>query len=173
MAQLELAAKTGAPVKTIDNVLIILEHDERLKRRIYYDDFANRNYTQGALPWTAERQRRTWTDTDDAGLRHYLERAYGITGADRIYDATQLCALKNRQNKVQQYLTGLAWDGKKRLDTLWIDYFGAEDSAYIRATARKSIVAAVARVMEPGVKYDYMPILIGKQGTGKSTFYAY
>jgi predicted P-loop ATPase len=63
----------------------------------------------------------------------------------------------------------LEWDGVKRLDTLFIDYLGAEDNAYTRAVARKSLTAAVARVMTPGAKYDYMPILAGPQGIGKST----
>jgi len=46
---------------------------------------------------------------------------------------------------------------------------GAADTAYTRAVTRKSIVAAVARAMVPGCKYDTMPILAGPQGLGKST----
>jgi len=57
-----------------------------------------------------------------------------------------------------------------RLDTVLIDYLGAEDNVYTRTVARKAIVAAVARAMQPGCKYDYMPILAGPQGIGKSTF---
>ena len=49
-------------------------------------------------------------------------------------------------------------------------YLGAEDTAYTRAVMRKSLCAAVARAIEGGVKYDYMPIFTGPQGIGKSTF---
>jgi predicted P-loop ATPase len=57
-----------------------------------------------------------------------------------------------------------------RLDTLLTDYLGAADNPYTRAVIRKSLAAAVARAMTPGCKYDYMPILAGPQGIGKSTF---
>lgn len=66
---------------------------------------------------------------------------------------------------IKEYLEGLpAWDGKKRLDTLLIDYLGAEDSTYTRAVMRKTLVAAVARVYEPGIKFDYIMVLAGPQG---------
>ena len=66
----------------------------------------------------------------------------------------------------------LKWDGKKRVETLFVDYLGAEDNVYTRAVARKSLAAAVARAVVGGVKYDYMPILAGPQGIGKSTLLA-
>lgn len=60
--------------------------------------------------------------------------------------------------------------GVRRVDTLLRDYLGAEDNQYTRAVMRKSLCAAVARAVEGGVKYDYMPIFTGPQGIGKSTF---
>jgi len=62
-----------------------------------------------------------------------------------------------------------AWDGVPRLDTLLIDYLGAEDNAYIRAVTRKTMCGAVARVHNPGCKFDYMLVLNGPPGLGKST----
>lgn len=72
-------------------------------------------------------------------------------------------------NDVTDYLEGLSWDGVPRLDTLLIDYLGAEDTAYTRAVTRKAFTAAVARAMRPGTKFDNMTILGGPQGIGKST----
>ena len=167
---LAVSATSGAPAKTVDNVLIILEHDPLLKGKLAFDEFANRGLVLGALPWDIRTGRRQWTDTDDAGLRHYIEKVHGITGKERLLDATALCAFKQRINDVQQFLKSLSWDGVKRLDTLLIDYLGAEDNLYTRAVIRKSLTAAVARAMEPGTKYDYMPIFSGPQGIGKSTF---
>ncbi|WP_309479099.1 virulence-associated E family protein [Brevibacillus agri] len=170
ISKLQVSATTGMPAKTTDNVLIILEHDPMLKGRLAFDEFANRGLVLGPLPWDPRVDRRQWTDVDDAGLRHYLERTYGITGKERIFDAVALCAHKHTINDVRDWLTSLQWDGVKRLDTLLIDYLGAKDSVYTRAVSRKAIVAAVARAMTPGCKYDYMPILAGPQGLGKSTF---
>lgn len=167
---LEVSTTTGGAAKTTDNVLIILDNDPLLKNRIVYEEFSNRVYALGALPWGGSSEPRIWTDNDDAGLRHYLEKAYRITGEKRILDAFSLACHKHSYNAVKDYLTSLpTWDGVARLDTLLIDYLGAEDNVYTRAVARKSLAAAVARVMLPGVKYDTMPILAGPQGIGKST----
>jgi putative DNA primase/helicase len=170
ISKLQVSSTTGMPAKTTDNILIILENDPLIKGKIAFDEFANRGLAMGEFPWNSSKERRQWIDRDDAGLRHYLERTYGITGKERIFDAVTLCSHKNSFNDVKQYLTGIEWDGVKRLDTLLIDYLGAKDSAYTRAVMRKSLVAAVARVMIPGCKYDYMPIFAGPQGLGKSTF---
>lgn len=170
ITMLEVSTTTGGAAKTTDNVLIILDNDPLLKNRIVYEEFSNRVYALGALPWDGSSEPRIWTDNDDAGLRHYLEKAYRITGEKRILDAFSLACHKHSYNAVKDYLTSLPpWDGVPRLDTLLIDYLGAEDNVYTRAVARKSLAAAVARVMLPGVKYDTMPILAGPQGIGKST----
>jgi len=168
--KLKLSSSTGLPAKTIDNVLLILNHDPLLKGKLAYDEFSNRGLALGPLPWNECEIRRDWVDLDDKGLGHYIEKVYSITGRDRILDAAALCAHQHRFNDVKKYLDSLEWDGVKRLDTLLIDYLGAEDNIYTRAVARKSLAAAVARVMVPGCKYDFMPILAGPQGIGKSTF---
>ena len=167
---LAVSATTGAPAKTTDNVLLVLENDPLLRGKLAFDEFANRGLVLGALPWDKRLGRRQWTDVDDAGLRHYIEKTYGIAGKERIYDAATLAAHKHTINDVRDYLTGLEWDGIRRLDTLLADYLGAQDTPYTRAVIRKSLTAAVARVMTPGCKYDYMPIFAGPQGIGKSTF---
>jgi predicted P-loop ATPase len=170
MSKLAISTTSGQILKTVDNVLIILDNDPLLKNKLAFDEFANRGLALGALPWDNRGVRRQWVDTDDVGLRHYIEKLYGITGKDRLYDATALCAFRHRINDVQDYLKTLRWDGVPRLDTLLTDYLGAADNAYTRAVIRKSLAAAVARAMTPGCKYDYMPILAGPQGIGKSTF---
>lgn len=160
----------GVYLKTVDNVLIVLEHDPALKDKIAFDEFANRGLVLGPLPWDAREERRPWASSDDAGIYHYIEKVYGIAVDAKINNALTLITHKRRFNDVQRYLEGLTWDGAPRLDTLFTDYLGAEDSAYTRAVSRKSFTAAVARAMVPGVKWDYMPILAGPQGLGKSTF---
>lgn len=170
MSKLQISPTTGTPAKTMDNICIILEHDPLLKGKFGLDEFANRGIVLGALPWDERAERRVWSDTDDAGAQWYIEKVYGITSKEKILNAVALISFKNRFNDVQDYLKSLKWDGVTRLDTLLIDYLGAEDNAYTRQVARKSLTAAVARAMQPGVKYDCMPILTGPQGIGKSTF---
>lgn len=160
----------GVYLKTVDNVLIVLEFDPALKDKIAFDEFANRGLVLGPLPWDAREERRPWASSDDAGIYHYIEKVYGIAVDAKINNALTLITHKKRFNDVRRYLEGLTWDGVPRLDTLFTDYLGAEDSLYTRAVSRKSFTAAVARAMVPGVKWDYMPILAGPQGLGKSTF---
>lgn len=59
-----------------------------------------------------------------------------------------------------------------RVETLFIDYLGAPDTLYSRTVARKMLCAAIARVYEPGVKFDSVVVLNGPQGMGKSSFFA-
>ena len=119
-------------------------------------------------PWPTEG--RTWGEMQAAGLRLYLAKTYGIFHRDWTRDAVTVVAGENGYHPVQAYLEALpAWDGTPRLDTLLVDTLGAADTPYVRAVTRKTLVAAVARVMEPGVKFDTALILCGGQGIGKST----
>lgn len=170
MAKLAISPQSGAVAKTVDNILIILNNDPLLKDKMIYDEFSNLVLVTGSLPWDNSNERRRWSDTDDAGVRYYMEKTYAITGKEKIIDACALAVKHNRIDEVKDYLASLKWDGTKRLDTALIDYLGADDSAYTRACTRKTFVAAVARAMTPGCKYDIMLTLGGPQGIGKSTF---
>lgn len=168
--KLQRSETTGAVAKTTDNVLIILENDPLLKGRIATDDFSHRGVVLDTLPWDKNRTgRRPWDDNDESGARWYMEMTYGITGKDKITDALSLCGRNHAFDDVKDYLDGLKWDGIPRLDTLFIDYLGAEDNTYVRTVTRKAFTAAVARTYKPGTKFDIMTILAGKQGIGKST----
>ena len=171
MALLEKNTQTGAVKSTIDNVRIILEHDPLLKGKFALNDFAGRGEVIGSLPWDGRSKRRLWDDNDNQGLYWYMERVYKITGNGKVDGALSLHSNAHAFNDVKDYLKGLhnCWDGVPRLDTLFVDYLGAKDTAYNRAVTRKAFTAAVARAMTPGCKYDNMVILTGPQGVGKST----
>jgi len=87
---------------------------------------------------------------------------------DDVSDVLFALAVKNTFNPVVEYLDGLAWDGTPRVDGLLPRYFGAADGAYERAVGRKLMLAAVRRARHPGTKFDTVPILEGKQGSGKA-----
>ena len=102
-------------------------------------------------------------------MRVWLERNYDITGKDKIYDALAAILTRHSQHPIREYLNGLKWDGTPRLERLIIDYIGAEDTELNRTMTRKHFTAAVARIFQPGCKYDYCLILTGPEGAGKST----
>jgi hypothetical protein len=80
----------------------------------------------------------------------------------------QLC-LKNTYDPVRDYLDGLEWDGRKRLNTRMIDYLGAEDTELTREIGRLTLIAGVRRVRKPGCKFDQIIVLEGPEGKNKST----
>lgn len=174
--KLKLSSTTGMPVRSIANIEIILKNDPVLKNKIAYDKFLERPVCGNDLPWTANQYLtdywRTWEEADTAGLVRYLQEAYGLPKCSDLELALELVWRENMFFELRDYLTSLVWDGVPRLDTIFIDYFDAEDTHYTRAITRKTLVAAVARVMEPGCKFDYMLILEGPQGIGKSSFLA-
>ena len=54
------------------------------------------------------------------------------------------------------------------METILCDYLGADDTEYTRTVTRKFLTAAIARIYEPGCKFDYMLTLTGVTGIGKS-----
>ena len=162
----------GTLAQTIENVVTILRYDPELKGRLALNEMDHNIVTCKSLPWRTVPTTSQWTDTDDAALRYYLERVYGLSGKDRIFDATNVVGTENRFHPVKDYLSTCTWDGVPRVDTLLIDYMGADDNEYTRAVTRKTLAAAVARVFTPGCKFDYMLTLRGRQGMGKSALIA-
>lgn len=160
--------RKGILKNTIDNAVIILENDPRVAGKMIYNEFSNRAIITDKLPWT-DHINRDWTDDDDAGVRYFLEHKYGLSGVGKIADAVSVIFQRHRIHPVREYLNELVWDGTKRLEMLLIDYLGAEGSHYTKAVTRTHMVAAVARIMRPGIKYDTMLVLTGPQGIGKST----
>ena len=151
------------------NFGLILRNDSALKGAVALDRFAGRTVVTRDLPWRGKGIDPFWNNTDDAGLIEYINTHYDLAGKTALLDASEIAFSQVGFHPVQDYLNGLEWDGKERLDTLLVDYLGAEDNPLTRAMTRKHFTAAVARVMQPGCKYDYVLTLIGPEGSGKST----
>lgn len=162
----------GGIAQTIENVVLILQNDPNLAGSLAYNEMEQNIVATKNLPWRKVEGESPWIDSDDAALRFYLERLYGISGKDKIFDAVNVVAVKNTYHPVRDYLNSCTWDGVPRVETLLIDYLGAEDSPYTRAVTRKALVAAVTRIYKPGCKFDYMLTIQGRQGIGKSAILA-
>lgn len=162
----------GKPIKSMKNLRTMLEHDPKLKGKLRLNLFSGRIDITGAMPWKRPGTSSTWSDDDAAQLRIYLEPFFGKLAKNDILDAVAAAASDQAYHPVRDYLCGLAWDGTQRLEALFIDYLGAADTPYTRAVTRKAFVAAVARAMTPGCKYDTMLVLVGAQGRHKSTILA-
>lgn len=162
--------KAGNVKDTLSNICTILRFDDNLKS-IVFNQFKSMLDVIGSLPWPQVKP--GWSDTDLACAKLYFERTYGIWSPTKFKDALLAVTSSDRlYHPVKDYLSALKWDGVQRLDTLLIDYLGAEDTPYVRAVTRKTLVAAIARIYKPGVKFDSILVLNGEQGMGKSTLFA-
>lgn len=167
----ELEANTkGEYDNSANNLNIIIQHDQFLKDVFKLNTFDNKRYITKSLPWRKIETIEPLRDVDYSGVRNYIECVYGIVASQKVDDALALEFEKKKFHPIQDYIKTQTWDGINRIDTLLIDYFGADDNIYTRAAIRKILVAAVARVFEPGIKFDMALILVGEQGTYKSTF---
>ncbi|MDU6483088.1 MAG: virulence-associated E family protein [Paeniclostridium sordellii] len=163
--------KKGMYKASNKNIVTILENDINLKGKIAYNLFSNRTMVKGDLPWRSISDKvrgDIWQDSDDANLRVYIDITYGIVAPYKINDGLAIIEKKNKYHPIIDYLNSNTWDKVSRVDTLMIDYLGAEDCEYTRNVTRKILVAAVSRVFNPGIKFDYMLVLVGRQGIGKS-----
>jgi hypothetical protein len=109
---------------------------------------------------------------DDAGaaqLRVLIHEKFGFLPTKEIYeDLLTVEAHKRRVHPIREYLTGLNWDGQKRVKNWLSEYLGTEETIYVKFVGKCFFVALVARILKPGCKQDYMLILEGSQGTLKS-----
>lgn len=169
LKKLERGGKDASIVSNAKNVMLILDNDALLKHTFGVDEFQHRLMVLRDLPWRKKAKGEIWDDLDDSCLRNYLSEYYGITGKPVILDAFTQIANKNSFHPVKNYLNGLKWDGIKRAETIYIDYLGAEDCKMVREFTMLHLKAAVARIFNPGTKFDECIVLSGAQGQGKTT----
>lgn len=154
--------ETGKIKNNFNNFKIILENDEKLKGKILFNEFSNRPYYNNEII----------NDNIITKILIYIEKEYGgINNRKILEQVIDLVANEHKFNPVLNYLNSLRWDGIPRVATALSDYFGCEQSRYNEYCFKVFLNGAIARVLHPGIKFDYMLTLYGDQGQGKSTFF--
>jgi predicted P-loop ATPase len=157
-----------------ENVARVILGDPLVAGKIKDDKFGHKLIYLGQLDWRKEGDTMgEWSDMDDSALINYLDMRYNLRNDKDYTNGFNIALLENSYDPLVGYLDALEWDGKPRIDTLLTDYLGADPSEYNTAVMRVFLLGAVRRAYEPGCKCDYMPVLIGNQGEGKSTFFKY
>lgn len=159
------------------NIVSILTHDPKWKGVIAYDAFRLEIAKISQPPWhpdampPGEKYPCEFTESDVTRLQDWLVRNYyGLEAGPKVVDAAlRVVAERNTQHGPRDYLKSLVWDGEKRLGSLFVKYFGAEDTEYVRSIGVLWMISAVARAFEPGCQVDYLVVLEGPQGTRKTT----
>jgi len=163
--------KSRKILQTVRNFEIILENDRRFAGKIKFDEFSQQTYLMGDVPWKIENNHRAvWGSYDDSALFSILQSDYGMNNRNDFFDAIKNVSMRNKFHPVRDTLNSLKWDGEEHILGLLPDYLGVEDTEYSYQVMRLWMLGAVARIFQPGIKFDYTMILQGKQGLGKSTF---
>jgi predicted P-loop ATPase len=165
--QLEVHKKTGEVLNTVQNLKKILLNDKNLQG-LAKNAMDKLIHITKPLPWNKELG--TWSDDDSDSLYVYLSDQYTNFKRNDIESVLEDVAKKRLYHPIKDYLNGLPeWDGTSRAKQIFIDYLGAEDCEYVRETTALWLTAAVARIYEPGCKFDNVIVLSGAMGIGKST----
>ena len=158
----------------LDHLAIGLRYDERSARVQFLDATAD-------FP--------KWTNSDDmyrAELRERIaDKFLYVTkdgqaplafSKDRFSDVIDALLNSRRIDPFKEWLDALPeWDGEHRLD-FWISccfQIGDISPGLLKWASFSVLMGAVARTYEPGEKHDEMVILVGPQGLGKSTVWAW
>ena len=165
--------KMGNIKNTLTNLLLIMQNDPHLKGVVFNQLSDGMEIRDDIAPVPWKHPSKFWRDADDKQIISYIETRYGAF-SNRNYDVAIGKVTDDRSyHPIRDYLSSLPeWDRTPRNETLLIDYLGAPDNRYVRAVTRKTLCAAVKRVLQPGIKFDTMLVLNGPQGVGKSTLIA-
>ena len=143
----------------LSNVIQLLINDEDWKGGLRYNNFSNEVELEGTPV----------TDDDDTKVCIWMEKKGMSLKPPAIRAALINVARRSSYNPLQDYLNGLEWDGEPRLNTWLSKYLGCDTKPYTEMIARKFLIGAVARALQPGCKMDTMLILEGPQGVKKSS----
>ena len=89
--------------------------------------------------------------------------------ARHVLDSMRHLSRLNERSPYLDWVKEQVWDGKPRLERWMIDYWGAADTPLVREVGLKWLITSCARLDKPGTKIDWILIVIGPQGTGKTT----
>jgi putative DNA primase/helicase len=173
-----LLSEKGSLKPCFTNAVTILQGDLRWRGVLAFNDLIEAPVCLKPPRWHAldapkKVEAGTWTDEDTLCLASWLARTYGLLlSPASVDDAVRVVAHTKRFHPVVDWLHGLKWDRKKRLDTWLVRHAHAEDTEYVRRLSAMWMISAVARAIEPGCKVDHVIVFEGPQGVGKSSMIA-
>ncbi len=158
--------KQGRIYSTLRNLEMAVERSDVAAMELGFDEFKDEIVR-------AQTNTQDWVsfkDSDYVELRLHLEKIGFMTiGRELIRDVVLMIAERNRFDSAKLWLNTLVWDGIPRVTNFLRDYMGAEDTDYVRGVSNYLWSALAGRVLNPGIKSDMVPILVGSQGAGKSS----
>lgn len=154
------------------NWSLYLENHHDMAGVFAWDAFKLRVMLMKRPPWIERDvtwEPRVLQDRDYSESVMWLESHYMTPKVSNIAATIQTVAEHSSFDRLNEYLSGLEWDGTPRVGDWMISRMGVDDSEYARTVGTRWLISSVARGLKPGCKVDTMPILEGAQGARKST----
>ena len=155
----------------VDNYIYYLNSYPLYKDKLKLNTLSRRNEYIGKKFEIGEAHDYSIVDIDWTLIRNNFNRHLHFLNKNLVEEAVNEVCNNNKYNPVVNYLESLKWDGTERIETMFHDWLGADDTPLNRRYARLWMYAAIKRIYEPGCKWDNILILYGKQGDGKTEFF--
>lgn len=158
-------------------VIAALQHDDALRGVVAFNELTNTVQNRRPWPWPHS-QPGEIKGVDGLLLGNYLSETYKLPALSKasLEEAIQTVAYAERFHPIREWLVGLRWDGVSRIDKWLVHALGESPKTlnpklfeYLQLVGRYWLLGMVYRVMEPGCKFDYCPVLEGAGGLRKST----
>ena len=185
----------GEIESVVHNAALICANDPRIKRAVAYNEFTqnpvavdrirtkSQKLPSKVVTRSEKRHGRPWTDGDDISIRLLCSAPATLGGWEvdfprsTIEEAVVAAGAQNPIHPVKDFIKDM-WETWKAngsptgfMDQLAVRYMGCPDTEFHRQSSEKFCLGAVARIFEPGCKFDQMVVLQGAQGSRKSTFW--
>jgi putative DNA primase/helicase len=168
ISELLIRTQEGNPKALLANAITILRYHPQWENVLAFNEFSLYVATKKPAAWQKQAG-RNWTDYDDSMCADWLQHESILVTSRVAAEAVQTVARENAFHPVKDYLNGLEWDRKPRLDHWLTTYLGAEASPFTSAVGSRWLISAVARIFQPGCQVDHTMLLEGPQGIRKST----
>ena len=157
--------------QTLPNCMIVLEEDPLFRDAIQFNVLSGRMAVTREMPWS--RDGDNFTDDDLHNIFLYMQKTYGLTNDKRIQQAVSLVAHRHKYHPIRDCLEKLEWDGQERIRHVLHHFLGAPEDDLSAESTKVWLLGAIHRLYHPGCKFDYMLVLVGRQGAGKSSLFRF
>lgn len=151
------------PEPTIDNYYNVMCSDDFILKHIKFNLLSNK------FEYWSNGRCREWRDKDDAWLLSYIEKEYDFYNLQKYELAKNKMEDLVSYHPIKEIIEKEPWDKKPRIDKFLSKILKCEDDDYARELSRMIFYGGINRLYCPGCKFDYMVILMGSQGIGKSS----